>query len=96
MFRRIADWLNRRAGGRPFEAFQVEVTTRCLLRCAMCPRVALADRWPEMDIPRRFDGQSLIVPRLRFGNVLEQDLLDIWNSPAYRAFREQAETRSVR
>jgi MoaA/NifB/PqqE/SkfB family radical SAM enzyme len=58
-----------------------------------CTYMGLAGR---TDIPRRFDGQSLIVPRLRFGNVLEQDLLDIWNSPAYRAFREQAETRSVR
>ena len=51
MFRRIAEWLQKRVGGRPFEAFQIEVTTRCLLRCAMCPRVALAEQWPEMDLP---------------------------------------------
>lgn len=51
MFQRLRRRLEERIRGRPFEAFQIEVTTRCLLRCAMCPRVALADRWPEMDLP---------------------------------------------
>jgi MoaA/NifB/PqqE/SkfB family radical SAM enzyme len=51
MFQRVTRWLKERIRGRPFEAFQIEVTTRCLLRCAMCPRVALADQWPQMDLP---------------------------------------------
>ena len=57
-----------------------------------CSYMGLAGR---ADIPRRFDGRSLAVPRLRFGNVLEQDLLDIWNSAAYRTFREQLARRRL-
>jgi len=51
MFERVVAWLTTRARGRPFEAFQIEVTSRCTLRCVMCPRVALADRWPSLDLP---------------------------------------------
>jgi MoaA/NifB/PqqE/SkfB family radical SAM enzyme len=66
MFRRIADWLNRRAGGRPFEAFQIEVTTCCILRCIMCPRVALAAQWPELDLPwEMFERIARAFPRTR-------------------------------
>ncbi len=50
MFQGAREWLKKRIQGRPFEAFQIEVTTRCLTRCTMCPRVALADQWPEMDL----------------------------------------------
>jgi MoaA/NifB/PqqE/SkfB family radical SAM enzyme len=55
-----------------------------------CPYMGLAGR---SDIPRSFDGQSLRVPRVRFGNILEQDLMEIWESPAYRAFRRLFERR---
>jgi MoaA/NifB/PqqE/SkfB family radical SAM enzyme len=51
MFERVADFLRRRPPARAFQAFQIEVTTRCVLRCVMCPRVALAHQWPEMDMP---------------------------------------------
>ena len=50
MFKRLANWLKPQRHERPFAAFQVEVTTRCILRCVMCPRVALADEWREMDL----------------------------------------------
>ncbi len=50
MFERAASWIRRRTHGRPFEALQIEVTTRCVTRCVMCPRVALAGEWPEMDL----------------------------------------------
>ncbi len=50
MLRRVASWLKSRVKGRDFEAFQIEVTSRCTLRCAMCPRAALAERWPEKDL----------------------------------------------
>ena len=50
MFERAANWIRRRTQGRPFEALQIEVTTRCVTRCVMCPRVALAGEWPEMDL----------------------------------------------
>ncbi len=51
MFERVADWMRRRPPARAFQAFQIEVTTRCVLRCVMCPRVALAHQWREMDLP---------------------------------------------
>jgi MoaA/NifB/PqqE/SkfB family radical SAM enzyme len=51
MFKRVTDWIRRRAPARFFEAFQIEVTSRCSVRCEMCPRSVLADRWPEVDLP---------------------------------------------
>ena len=51
MLQRVTEWLKTRIHGRDFEAFQIEVTSRCALRCAMCPRAALAERWPEKDLP---------------------------------------------
>jgi MoaA/NifB/PqqE/SkfB family radical SAM enzyme len=50
MLQQVASWLKSRVRGRDFEAFQIEVTSRCALRCAMCPRAALAERWPEKDL----------------------------------------------
>ena len=51
MLNRTVAWLKTRLQGRAFEAIQIEVTSRCTLRCVMCPRVALADRWPALDLP---------------------------------------------
>jgi MoaA/NifB/PqqE/SkfB family radical SAM enzyme len=48
---RLAGWLGAGATGRAFEAFQIEVTTRCTLRCRMCPRTILGAGWPEVDLP---------------------------------------------
>lgn len=45
-------WLARWWRGRPFEAFQIEVTARCNLRCIMCPRTALAGTWADHDLSR--------------------------------------------
>lgn len=44
-------WLEGRDAARPFEAFQLEVTTRCNLECVMCPVTVLADHWPARDMP---------------------------------------------
>ena len=35
---------------RPLRALQVEVTTRCTRRCAVCPRSESAGAWPERDL----------------------------------------------
>ena len=52
MFKCVAGWFRARAPQQPFfEAFQIEVTSRCLTRCTMCPRVALAGEWREQDLP---------------------------------------------
>ncbi|MBI4199522.1 MAG: radical SAM protein [Chloroflexi bacterium] len=51
MLKRLADWLKERIQGRPFEAFQIEVTSRCNLRCEMCPKRALGDEWVSQDLP---------------------------------------------
>ena len=34
------------------------------------------------------EGESYRIPMTRFGNVKEAKLLDIWNSEAYKKFRE--------
>jgi MoaA/NifB/PqqE/SkfB family radical SAM enzyme len=57
-----------------------------------CSYMGLAGR---SDVPRRFRGEPITVPRLRFGNVLDQGLMDIWKSPAYRAFRKQFAARRL-
>jgi MoaA/NifB/PqqE/SkfB family radical SAM enzyme len=57
-----------------------------------CNYMGLAGR---KDIPRRFHGQPVRVSRLRFGNIQTEDLLDIWNLPAYRAFRQQFADRRL-
>ncbi len=51
MFQRLTNWFSKGRQARFFEAFQIEVTSRCLTRCIMCPRVALADEWRGMDLP---------------------------------------------
>lgn len=45
------------------------------------------------DVPRRFEGRALRVPRLRFGHILERELTEVWDGPAYRDFRRQFEAR---
>jgi MoaA/NifB/PqqE/SkfB family radical SAM enzyme len=43
-------WFKKLVPARPFEAFQVEVTSRCNLKCVMCPVTVLADQWPSYDM----------------------------------------------
>jgi MoaA/NifB/PqqE/SkfB family radical SAM enzyme len=38
-------------------------------------------------IPRVFDGRAVEVPVVKFGNLNEQPLAEIWESAAYREFR---------
>ncbi len=47
---RLVRWLGREAAARPLEALQLEVTSRCNLRCVMCPVAVLAERWPARDM----------------------------------------------
>ena len=51
MFGQVRDKIKGWLRGRPFEAIQIEVTSRCTLRCVMCPRTALAEEWPALDLP---------------------------------------------
>jgi MoaA/NifB/PqqE/SkfB family radical SAM enzyme len=51
MVERIVSWFKRWEPERPFEAFQIEVTSRCNLHCVMCPVTVLADQWPAVDLP---------------------------------------------
>ena len=48
----LVRWSKRRDAARPFEAFQIEVTSRCNLKCVMCPVTVLADHWPARDMSR--------------------------------------------
>ena len=49
----------------------------------------------QAEIPRVFDGRLLSVPRVWFGDIREQELLEIWEAPGYRAFRQQFEARRM-
>jgi len=46
----LVSWIKGRDAARPFEAFQIEVTSRCNLKCVMCPVTVLADHWPARDM----------------------------------------------
>jgi len=43
-------WFRTREPERAFEAFQIEVTSRCNLKCVMCPVTVLAEHWPARDM----------------------------------------------
>ncbi|MBM3359045.1 MAG: radical SAM protein [Betaproteobacteria bacterium] len=46
----LVGWFRNREPARPFEAFQIEVTSRCNIRCVMCPVTVFADWWPSVDL----------------------------------------------
>jgi MoaA/NifB/PqqE/SkfB family radical SAM enzyme len=50
MIEKIFGKFTRRRKGRPFSAWQIELTTRCPLRCKMCIRTESAD-WQYQDMP---------------------------------------------
>lgn len=41
------------------------------------------------------EGESYRIPMTRFGNLKDAELLDIWNSEAYKKFREPFEGRKA-
>ncbi len=47
---RVIGWMRPRRSARRFEAFQIEVTSRCNIKCVMCPVTVLVDRWPQRDV----------------------------------------------
>ena len=61
-------------------------------RVSPCVYTALAG---QTEIPRFFDGASLRVPAVHFGDVGETPLMEIWNRPDYRAFRQRFVKRLV-
>ena len=50
MIEAAVSWFRKREKERPFEAFQIEVTSRCNLKCVMCPVTVLAEHWPARDM----------------------------------------------
>jgi len=63
MRRRLRGWFKRGDGGRFLEALQVEVTSRCCVRCEMCPHNTLAERWPETDMAwQTFERVARVFP----------------------------------
>jgi MoaA/NifB/PqqE/SkfB family radical SAM enzyme len=50
------EWLRKyiekvRVKSKPFLAFQIEPTSRCQLKCVMCPRTVFPDEWVNGDMP---------------------------------------------
>jgi MoaA/NifB/PqqE/SkfB family radical SAM enzyme len=70
MTRGLVSWLRKRDAGRPFEAFQIEVTSRCNLRCVMCPVTVLAERWPAIDLPwETFERIAAAFDRVKWAHL---------------------------
>jgi MoaA/NifB/PqqE/SkfB family radical SAM enzyme len=49
----------------------------------------------QAEIPRGFEGRQVSVPAVRFGNVQDQELTDIWDGPAWREFRRRFAARRM-
>jgi MoaA/NifB/PqqE/SkfB family radical SAM enzyme len=49
----------------------------------------------QREIPRWFEGKRVTLSPVRFGNIQEQELMDIWEGPAYRTFRERFAERRL-
>lgn len=87
--RRVRSWCSLAASGRaypvrlvrgllrrPLRALQIEVTSRCTRRCAVCLRHALSGRWLERDLTPAV--WAAIVPGL---GVAEHVHLQGWGEP---------------
>ena len=55
-----------------------------------CPYLRIPKRG---DIPRIFLNQEYSVPQTIFGNVDQEDFLEVWNKESYRSFRKVFEDR---
>lgn len=95
-----------KAGGVTFRAYPLEPEEVAI--CEANPLKNLfvsSDGWVspctylglagQMKIPRIFNRNAIQVPRPRFGHIMEQELLEIWKTPAYRAFRQQFVARRM-
>ncbi len=67
--------LIRKRRRRAFNAWQVELTTRCPLRCTMCIRSGAKD-WPSLDMP--FDDFRRLVP---WFSQVRAVVLEGWGEP---------------
>jgi MoaA/NifB/PqqE/SkfB family radical SAM enzyme len=65
-----------RIKSRPFLAFQIEPTSRCQLRCVMCPRTIFSKDWDNGDMPL-----SLYDKISRHFHLVENIHLQGWGEP---------------
>ena len=72
MIEKIFKKLIHREKGKPFSAWQIELTTRCPLRCKMCIRTESKD-WQYQDMP--FEDFKRILPYLK---DVENVVLEGW------------------
>ncbi len=105
----LAAWVARARGlaahaGIGFRAYPLELEERAVCEAnpirilfvssngsiSPCPYLGLPAR---TGVRRMFEGQAHTVSGVRFGSVHEQELADIWNGPAYCAFRGRFERR---
>ena len=65
-----------RDGQRPFLAFQIQITSRCNLRCPLCTKQSFASDWVEGDMEMAvFRAAAAAFPHLR------QVYIDAWGEP---------------
>jgi MoaA/NifB/PqqE/SkfB family radical SAM enzyme len=48
--KQLVGWIKGHDRARPFGAFQIEISSRCNLKCVMCPVTVLAEHWPARDM----------------------------------------------
>lgn len=75
------EWLRKyfkkiKINGRPFIAFQIEPTSRCQLRCIMCPRTVFSDEWINGDM-----SLSVYKKISRYFHLVDDIHLQGWGEP---------------
>ena len=91
---------------RPLRALQVELTSRCRWRCAVCPRTALAPDWPDGDLGEesldsildRESRRRFLAPlraRLAAEQALLTNLVGEWGPSAIQQLDQLDECRTA-
>lgn len=75
------EWLRKyiekvRVKSKPFLAFQIEPTSRCQLKCVMCPRTVFSDEWINGDMPL-----SVYKKISRYFHLVQNIHLQGWGEP---------------
>lgn len=61
---------------RPFVAFQIEPTSRCQLKCVICPRTVFSEEWESGDMPL-----SVYKKISKYFHLVEDVYLKGWGEP---------------
>jgi MoaA/NifB/PqqE/SkfB family radical SAM enzyme len=76
-FKRLSGYMKKlRIKSKPFLAFQIEPTSKCQLKCVMCPRTVFSDEWVSGDM-----SISVYKKISRYFHLVDHVHLQGWGEP---------------